>query len=249
MTRFITSISTITICYRYCLFSHGTGELWDAEEITPHGGSIRVRVARQGVRQASARLGALLEAERQAGLDTPAPMVALQTQIDRLGNELNTQLDRFAAEGLRGGGYGAPAKATTLMHQFGIDGTRVGFIVDDSPLETGFVLARTGCTDSGGRLCPRRRTRLFVGARLELRRPHYPKQSMAARPRRSFCSARSRPSPDRTHIRSCIHCWPKTLRRWRTASVITAPLSRGAPLWLLGRRDSSASSLSVALPS
>ena len=58
---------------------------------------------------------------------------ALQTQIDRLGNELNTQLDRFAAEGLRGGGYGAPAKATTLMHQFGIDGTRVGFIVDDSP--------------------------------------------------------------------------------------------------------------------
>lgn len=111
---------------------HGL-ELWDAEEITPHGGSIRVRVARQGVRQASARLGALLEAERQAGLDTPAPMVALQTQIDRLGNELNTQLDRFAAEGLRGGGYGAPAKATTLMHQFGIDGTRVGFIVDDSP--------------------------------------------------------------------------------------------------------------------
>ena len=40
------------------------------------------------------------------------------------GQRVNTQLDRFAAEGLRGGGYGAPAKATTLMHQFGIDGTR-----------------------------------------------------------------------------------------------------------------------------
>lgn len=34
-------------------------------------------------------------------------------------------------------GYGAPAKATTLLHYFGIGSDIVDFIVDDSPLKVG----------------------------------------------------------------------------------------------------------------
>ena len=34
-------------------------------------------------------------------------------------------------------GYGAPAKATTLMHHFGLGPEVIDFIVDDSPLKQG----------------------------------------------------------------------------------------------------------------
>ena len=39
------------------------------------------------------------------------------------------------ADGLTIAGYGAPAKATTLLHYYGIGQDIIDFIVDDSPLK------------------------------------------------------------------------------------------------------------------
>src|SRR5262249_46697849 len=41
------------------------------------------------------------------------------------------------AEGKRIAGFGAPAKATTLMHHFALGPDILDFIVDDSPLKQG----------------------------------------------------------------------------------------------------------------
>jgi hypothetical protein len=41
------------------------------------------------------------------------------------------------ASGMSIAGYGAPAKATTLMYQFGLGPEDLDFIVDDSPLKAG----------------------------------------------------------------------------------------------------------------
>ena len=53
-------------------------------------------------------------------------------------------LGRLAAEGRKLAGYGAPAKATTLLHHFGIDRSMIAFIVDDNPLKQGLFVPGTG---------------------------------------------------------------------------------------------------------
>ncbi|MEM7406260.1 MAG: class I SAM-dependent methyltransferase [Pseudomonadota bacterium] len=111
--------------------------LWDAEPITTHGGSVRVRVARAGVREPSARVASLIGEERAMGLHRLTAWKQLQASIERAGVALTAALDQLESAGLSGAGYGAPAKATTLMHQFGLSAERLQYIVDDSPWKQG----------------------------------------------------------------------------------------------------------------
>ena len=57
--------------------------------------------------------------------------VGVEALID---GEVARGLDR-EDDGKRIAGYGAPAKATTLMHHFGIGTAEIEFIVDDNPLK------------------------------------------------------------------------------------------------------------------
>ena len=52
-------------------------------------------------------------------------------------SELLNLLQSIKSEGKTIAGFGAPAKATTLMYQFGIDNKYIDFIIDDSPLKQG----------------------------------------------------------------------------------------------------------------
>lgn len=111
--------------------------LWDAEPIATHGGSLRVRVAHPGQREQTARVNELVVAEAALQLDSTIALQRLGQQIASADEQLNALLDGYAQQGLRGAGYGAPAKGTTLMHQFGLDAERVSFIIDDSPWKQG----------------------------------------------------------------------------------------------------------------
>jgi 2-polyprenyl-3-methyl-5-hydroxy-6-metoxy-1,4-benzoquinol methylase len=111
--------------------------LWDAEPIATHGGSIRVRVAHPGRRATTARVAQLIAEESSLGLDCERGLAQLSTDIRVAGEQLNALLDQYVDAGLTGAGYGAPAKATTLMHQFGLDHRRINFIIDDSPWKQG----------------------------------------------------------------------------------------------------------------
>ncbi|MCE0523004.1 MAG: hypothetical protein LV480_08850, partial [Methylacidiphilales bacterium] len=58
-------------------------------------------------------------------------------RINRLGAELRELIGRLRREGAKVAGFGAPAKATTLMYQFGLGAKDLDFIIDDSPLKQG----------------------------------------------------------------------------------------------------------------
>jgi len=60
-----------------------------------------------------------------------------RTHIDRMGQQLTTLLRKLSGVGKRIAGFGAPAKLTTLLYQFGIDPGMLEFIIDDSPLKQG----------------------------------------------------------------------------------------------------------------
>ncbi len=113
-------------------------ELIAAERIDTHGGSLRAVAQRSdGQHPADGSVARLVEEEVEAGLDRPETFRAFAARIEELKRELGQLLRRLTAEGRSIAGFGAPAKATTLMHHFGLGPGIVDFIVDDSPLKQG----------------------------------------------------------------------------------------------------------------
>ena len=79
----------------------------------------------------------LIALERSAGLDRRDTFLRYAEKIDVRRNELMSLLQGLRARNKSIAGYGAPAKATTLMHHFALDGSLIDYIVDDNPLKQG----------------------------------------------------------------------------------------------------------------
>ena len=105
-------------------------------ERTPiHGGSLRLFVEPRENVQASVR--ERLAAERAAGVDDPSYYAAFAARVMQLRSTLTRLLGEIKAEGGRIAGYGAAAKATTLMSYCGIGREQLDYIVDLNPHKHG----------------------------------------------------------------------------------------------------------------
>ena len=113
-------------------------QLIEALRVDSHGGSLRgvVQLA-GGPRKAGSSVAALIAREREMKLRDAATFEAFGARIARVGSELASLLRKLRREGKRIAGFGAPAKATTLLYHLGITPQLVDFIVDDSPLKQG----------------------------------------------------------------------------------------------------------------
>jgi SAM-dependent methyltransferase len=112
--------------------------LFDAERVESHGGSIRCFVSHAKSSHAnSTRLRELLDKERELGLESPPVYERFKQRIGERGERLKARLAEIRARGERVAGFGAPAKLTTLMHEFGLDRQSIDFIVDDSAWKQG----------------------------------------------------------------------------------------------------------------
>lgn len=134
------------VCYYHMhplveFFRRHDMEVFDVERPSVHGGSIRVYVGRG--KEKTKRLEQILKEEEEAGLNTLKPYKDFAARIKENKLKLQKLLKDLKAQGKRIVGYGAPAKATTLMYAFGIDGTMLDYIVDDSPLKQGRVMPGT----------------------------------------------------------------------------------------------------------
>lgn len=113
-------------------------ELVEAIRVNSHGGSLRgIAQLKGGPHNVGESVAEAVATEERLGLDKAATLAKFAADIEALGAELNALLRRLKAEGKRIGGFGAPAKATTLMYHFGIGPDLIDFIIDDSPLKQG----------------------------------------------------------------------------------------------------------------
>ena len=118
---------------------HGM-EMIEALRVDSHGGSLRGFVQRKGGhRRIGASVTEMAAREERLGLDRAETFHAFAARVEALKIEFSGLLRRLKTEGRSIAGYGAPAKATTLMYHFGIDRELIDFIVDDSPLKQGLL--------------------------------------------------------------------------------------------------------------
>jgi SAM-dependent methyltransferase len=112
-------------------------EMFDAERSPIQGGSLRGYVGLPGAHKIQPALEALVDREREIGLDKVETLRKYADRVNRAGVELTTLLKGLKEQGKTIAAYGLPAKATTLMYHFGIDQNTIEYVVDDAPLKVG----------------------------------------------------------------------------------------------------------------
>jgi hypothetical protein len=101
---------------------HAAGlRLWDVEELSTHGGSLRV----YGCHQADSRMTTdavetLLRREAEAGLQTLSPYASFQARANKVKDDLLDFLIQQKREGKKVVAYGAAAKGNTLLNYAGV---------------------------------------------------------------------------------------------------------------------------------
>jgi SAM-dependent methyltransferase len=117
--------------------AHGL-ELIEAERVSSHGGSLRGIVQHAGGPHAvGPSIAQRLAEEDRLKLGKSSTLQQFAVNIERNKQELIGVLDDLKRQGKSSAGFGAPAKATTLMYHFGLGPDVIDFIVDDSPLKQG----------------------------------------------------------------------------------------------------------------
>ncbi len=116
----------------------------DVDELTTHGGSLRVHARpEEEAGEPSTAVKALLDREEAAGLHTLHGHAGFASEVLRVKSDLLRFLIEAAGHGRTVAAYGAPGKGNTLLNHCGIRSDLVSYTVDRSPVKQGKYLPGT----------------------------------------------------------------------------------------------------------
>jgi trans-aconitate methyltransferase len=117
--------------------AHGL-RLWDVEQLSTHGGSLRIWATHMHAqRTETPAVAALLALEAKSGMQDAAYYRGFQAQADAVKNDCLTFLLEQRRAGHRVAGYGAAAKGNTLLNYAGVKPDLLSYVVDASPYKQG----------------------------------------------------------------------------------------------------------------
>ena len=119
-------------------FSENGMTLIDVRRVDTHGGSLRgLAKLESGLFSTCDSVNQLESLEMERGLNLPETFEMFNHKIKQIGKEIKTLIAELKSQGKSIAGFGAPAKATTLMYNCGLDHNFVDYIVDDNKLKQG----------------------------------------------------------------------------------------------------------------
>ena len=119
------------------LFARHGLAIFDITELPTHGGSLRIFIARSGTRPVMPAVAAVKAAEIALGLDRIETYPAFGERVMRVKHDFLEFLIEAKRAGKSVGGYGAAAKATTLLNYAGARTDLIAFVADKSPHKAG----------------------------------------------------------------------------------------------------------------
>lgn len=117
------------------IFESNGLNVFDVDEISTHGGSLRVYAQRKdtGIQEISQRVKILLDREIEAGMNKVAFYKDFQSKANKITNDLMAFLIEAQRLGKSVAGYGAAAKGNTLLNYAGIRPDLLHYVVDRNP--------------------------------------------------------------------------------------------------------------------
>jgi SAM-dependent methyltransferase len=128
------------ICVRKILAAHQL-RVFDVEELTTHGGSLRIFAAKTDSHFTETdNVRRIIDSERAAGFESGAAYEDFESRVKESKRAFVAFLTDAASRGKRVAGYGAPAKATTLLNYCGVGTDLVAFTADKNPYKQGKLI-------------------------------------------------------------------------------------------------------------
>jgi SAM-dependent methyltransferase len=121
------------------VLARGGLRVFDVEELSTHGGSLRL-CASLDARPETDAVERVLAAERAARLDSLDGYASFAPRVARLLEELRAFLREARDEGRRVAAYAAAAKGNTLLNSAGVTTDESEYVVDRSPHKQGLFL-------------------------------------------------------------------------------------------------------------
>jgi 2-polyprenyl-3-methyl-5-hydroxy-6-metoxy-1,4-benzoquinol methylase len=112
-------------------------EIFDVDELTTHGGSLRIYAQHKGTCKIEKSINELIEKERKHKLFEIDTYLNFQEQIQHIKNDLLSFLIEQKKAGKKVAAYGAAAKGNTLLNYCGIKSDLIAFVADKSPHKQG----------------------------------------------------------------------------------------------------------------
>ncbi len=127
------------------LFSRHGLKVFDVEELTTHGGSLRIYAGHENdnLRPVGERVKDLLAREEKAGFTNLEHYLAFGEQVKETKRKFLEFLMAAKADKKSVVGYGAPAKGNTLLNYCGVGTSLIDYTVDRSPHKQGHFLPGT----------------------------------------------------------------------------------------------------------
>ena len=119
------------------LFNRFDMDVFHAERIPTHGGSIRILVCKKGAYPISNSVKSLLEEEEKSNLNSHESFDNFRKKVNDNRGKLNMILHDVKSKGHRIVGIGAPAKGTTLLNFCKIDSSKLDYLAETSELKIG----------------------------------------------------------------------------------------------------------------
>ena len=127
------------------IFAHHGITLFDVEELTTHGGSIRIfgRHTEDKSKEITNQVVELLKREKDTGMESLDYYSEFEEKVKETKRKLVAFLIKAKREGKTIVGYGAPGKGNTLLNYCGIRTDFIDYTVDRSPHKQGNFLPGT----------------------------------------------------------------------------------------------------------
>jgi len=121
--------------------AHGL-TLFDVEELSTHGGSLRIyaRHKENETKPVGERVRKMIQKEKEAGYADIRHYLGFQEKVKTIKKDILKFLIQAKEEGRKIVGYGAPAKGNTLLNYCGIRTDFIDYTVDRNPYKQGHYL-------------------------------------------------------------------------------------------------------------
>ncbi len=119
-------------------------QLVDVEPVALHGGSVLFSIQRAGMHhRTTARVERLRRQERQHSLTRRLTLRRFAARVTQWKQNFESRIDRLSRSGARLAGYGAAAKANTLLNFCPSAAPRLHYILDRNPHKRGLYMPGT----------------------------------------------------------------------------------------------------------
>ena len=110
-------------------------KVYKVKEVDTHGGSLRVYASKNNNKRLHKSISQYVDLEKKNNLDKIQTYYKFAKDVEKIKNNSLEKLNSILGAGKKIIGYGAPAKATTVLNYFGINDTYFQYVLDDSEIK------------------------------------------------------------------------------------------------------------------